>query len=336
MQRNMQNWLNDMIKAPVKKAFPVLSFPAVQLMNISVKELISSSDRQAAGMKLVADRVDSAASVSLMDLSVEAECFGSQIRFSDDEVPTVVGSIVSTQVEARALAVPSVGACRTGIYIEAIEKAAKLITDRPVFAGVIGPFSLAGRLMDVSEAMIYCYEDPDMVHILLDKVTEFLIAYCKEYRRVGANGVVLAEPLAGLLSPALAEEFSGTYVKRLVDAVQDDSFIVIYHNCGNSTIQAIDSILSTGAAAYHFGNAIDMAEMMTHIPADTIAMGNVDPAGEFRNGTPASIREATLNIMKACCRYPNFVISSGCDIPPMSKWENIDAFFAAVKEFYES
>ena len=46
--------------------------------------------------KLVADRVPSAAAVSLMDLSVEAECFGSQIRFSDDEVPTVVGALVSS------------------------------------------------------------------------------------------------------------------------------------------------------------------------------------------------------------------------------------------------
>jgi uroporphyrinogen decarboxylase len=28
------------------------------------------------------------------------------------------------------------------------------------------------------------------------------------------------------------------------------------------------------------------------------------------------------------------VISSGCDIPPLSSWDNIGAFFAAVKEFY--
>ena len=67
--------------------------------------------------------------------------------------------------------------------------------------------------------------------------------------------MVLAEPVAGLLSPALAEEFSGPYVKRIVDAVQDDSFLLIYHNCGGSTIQQIDSILATGSAAYHFGNA---------------------------------------------------------------------------------
>ena len=39
--------------------------------------------------------------------------------------------------------------------------------------------------------------------------------------------------------------------------------------------------------------------------------------------------------MEKCCKYPNFVISSGCDIPPLSSWDNIDAFFAAVKEFYQ-
>ena len=334
MKRDMKTWLEELKAAPVKKAMPVLSFPAIQLMDVSVRELISDSSLQAQGMALVAQRVDSAASVSLMDLSVEAECFGAQIRVSDEEVPTVVGQVVSTEEEAEALAIPEVGACRTGLCIDAIKKAAGLITDRPVFAGVIGPFSLAARLLDVTEVMIDCYEEPDMVHIVLDKVTQFLCAYCQAYKEAGANGVVLAEPVAGLLSPALAEEFSGPYVKRIVDAVQDDSFLVIYHNCGGSTIQQIDSILATGSAAYHFGNAIDMAEMMTHIPAGTVAMGNVDPAGEFRNGTSESIRAATLAVMDACCKYPNFVISSGCDIPPLSRWENIDAFFAAVREYY--
>ena len=334
MKRDMKAWLEELKAAPVKKAMPVLSFPAIQLMGVSVKELISDSDLQAKGMALVAQRVDSAASVSLMDLSVEAECFGAQIRVSDEEVPTVVGQVVSTEEEAEALAIPEVGACRTGLYLDAIKKAAGLITDRPVFAGVIGPFSLAARLLDVTEVMIDCYEEPDMVHIVLDKVTQFLCAYCQAYKEAGANGVVLAEPVAGLLSPALAEEFSGPYVKRIVDAVQDDSFLVIYHNCGGSTIQQIDSILATGSAAYHFGNAIDMAEMMTHIPAGTVAMGNVDPAGEFSNVTPDSIGSATMAVMDACCKYPNFVISSGCDIPPLSRWENIDAFFAAVREYY--
>lgn len=334
MKRNMKQWLEDLKNAPVKKAMPILSFPAVQLLGISVKELISDSDRQAEGMRLVASRTDSAAAVSLMDLSVEAECFGAKIRVSDGEVPTVVGRMIHDEDEAAALEVPAVGTARSGLYVNAIEKALALITDRPVFAGIIGPFSLAARLLDVTEIMMDCYDDPDMVHTVLEKVTAFLIEYAKAYKAVGAHGVVMAEPVAGLLSPAMEEEFSAPYVRQIVDAVQDEGFIVIYHNCGNNTIQMIDSILTTGAAAYHFGNSIDMAEMMTHIPADTVAMGNVDPAGQFLGGTPASMREATLAVMHKCCGYSNFVISSGCDIPPRSNWENIDAFFAAVGEFY--
>ncbi len=342
MKMNMYQWVEDIKAAPVKKALPVLSFPSIQLLDITVEELIRSSDVQARGMKAVADRTPSAGgSVSLMDLSVEAECFGSTIRFSDDEVPTVIGSVISADLDedermaqAEAIEVPAVGAGRTQIYIDAIAKAVELITDRPVFAGVIGPFSLAGRLLDVTECMVYCYDEPDMVHLILDKCTEFIIEYIKAYKAVGAHGVVIAEPLAGLLSAGLAQEFSGDYCKRIVDAVQDENFIVIYHNCGNTAIVTLDSILSCGAKAYHFGNAIDMAEMMAKMPADTLAMGNVDPAGEFRGGTPASIRKATHEVMDACCKYPNFCISSGCDIPPLSSWENIDAFFAAVDEFY--
>jgi len=334
MKLNMKQWFSDMIAAPTKKALPVLSFPTVQLMDISVRELISDSDLQAEGLVRVAERIPSAASVSLMDLSVEAECFGSEVRVSDDEVPTIVGSVVTDEDDLAALEVPQIGACRTGIYIEAIRKACERITDRPVFAGMIGPYSLAGRLMDVTEIMYACYDDPDLVHGVLEKVSDFLIAYANAYKAAGANGVMMAEPLAGLLSPDLSEEFSCAYVKKIVDAVQTDDFAVVYHNCGNAVDRMIPEILSTGCMAYHFGNATDLRGILPQIPADVPCMGNIDPAGEFRNGTPESIRKATLDLMKDCTVYPNFVISSGCDIPPMSKWENIDAFFKAVDEFY--
>lgn len=149
--------------------------------------------------------------------------------------------------------------------------------------------------MDMIEIMINCQVEPEMVHETLRKTTQFIIEYIKAYKAVGANGVVPAEPAAGLLSPKLIKEFSSKYVKEIIDAVQDDNFILVYHNCGN-TIPLIDSILTVGASAYHFGNAIKMSKMLKLIPSDTIAFGNVDPASQFRNGTPESIREATLNI----------------------------------------
>ena len=335
MKKNMKLWIKEMNGAKQKKTMPVLSFPCISLLGITVRELISDSELQAKGMKAVADRTDAAASVSFMDLSVEAECFGATICVSDDEVPTVKGRLVNDEEDAEALAVPPIGSGRTSIYIDAIKKASELITDRPVLAGMIGPFSLAARLLDVSEIMMDCYDEPDMVHTVMKKATAFLIEYAKAYKAAGANGIVMAEPVAGLLSPALEEEFSSPYVKEIVDAVQDDEFIVIYHNCGDNVARMLDSILTTGASAYHFGNAVDMEnDIIPNVPSDTVVMGNIDPAGVLRMGTPETVKAETAALLTRCSKYPNFVLSSGCDIPPLTPWENIDAFFKAVEEFY--
>lgn len=334
MQRNMEDWLRQQLTAEKRRALPLLSFPSIQLMGVTVRDLISDSSLQAKGMAEIARRCPAAAAVSMMDLSVEAECFGSQICVSDNEVPTVVGAVIETLEDAEAMGVPGTGSGRTGLYVDAVSKALKLISDRPVFAGVIGPFSLAGRLMDITNIMINCYEEPEMVHVAMEKATDFLLAYTLAYKAAGANGVVMAEPVTGLLSPDLCKEFSSPYVKKIVDAVQDDHFIVIYHNCGPAVGRMVPEILSTGAAAYHFGNAVRMEDILPQMPPDTLTMGNVDPVSAFCNGTPGKVREDTLAVMGACCKYPNFLISSGCDIPPASPWGNIDAFFGAVEEFY--
>jgi uroporphyrinogen decarboxylase len=332
---NMKAWMDGLKGSGAKKPLPILSFPCVSLLGVTVRELISDSTVQAKGMKLVADRTNAAASVSFMDLSVEAECFGAEICVSDDEVPTVKGRLINDMDEAEALQVPPVGSGRTQIYIDAIQKAAQAITDRPVLAGMIGPFSLAARLLDVSEIMMDCYDDPDMVHTVMEKATAFLLEYAKAYREAGANGIVMAEPVSGLLSPALEEEFSSPYIKKIVDGVQTEDFIVVYHNCGDNVPKMLKSIMTTGCAAYHFGNALDMEQdIISHVSADTVVMGNVDPAGTLRMGTPDRVREETLALLEKCAKYPNFVLSSGCDIPPMTPWENIDAFFETVDRFY--
>ena len=333
MNRDMKSWVREQIDSPRKRAVPVLSFPCVQLMDVTVGELVASSELQARGMKLIADRTDSGAALSMMDLSVEAEAFGSQIRFSDMEVPSVIGRIVESMEDADALQVPQVGAGRTGIYVEAISKAVELIDDRPVLAGMIGPFSLAGRLLDVTEALVSCYTDPDLVHAVMRKATDFLVEYAKAYKAAGADGIVVAEPLAGLLSPDLLDEFAQPYMRELT-ALSCRDFIVVYHNCGGETVRQAESIFSLGADAYHFGNAVNMEDLLPSAPEDVLVMGNIDPAGQFRNGTPESIYAVTRELLERCGGYKNFVISSGCDIPPAAAWENIDAFYKAVDDFY--
>lgn len=144
MKRNMKQWFREMIAADVKTPMPVLSFPAVQLMGVSVRELISDAVCRPRACAAWRSACIPPAAVSLMDLSVEAECFGAQVRVSDDEVPTVVGCTVADAQAAEALQIPEVGAGRTGLYVEAIRRACETIADRPVLAGVIGPYSLGG------------------------------------------------------------------------------------------------------------------------------------------------------------------------------------------------
>lgn len=334
MKRNMNEWIREVIAQDKKKGMPILSFPGAKILNVTVDELVKDGHLQALCMESIAKKYDMGMEVSLMDLSVEAEAFGSPVQFETEEVPTVREALIHDEEEAEELKVPAVGAGRTGECVKGIREACERITDRPVFAGIIGPYSLAGRLLDMTEIMILCYEEPEMVETVLEKATEFLIAYAKAFKDAGANGVVMAEPAAGLLSPSLMEEFSNPYVKKVREAVEDDSFVVMYHNCGNIE-PLLGQIREVDAKAYSFGNAIDIEKALEVIPQDRLVIGNIDPAGVLRNGTPEVVREETRKLLERCSKYPNFVIASGCDIPPMTPFENMDAFFETIEEFYK-
>jgi uroporphyrinogen decarboxylase len=267
-----------------------------------------------------------------MDLTTEAEAFGAQIAFSDEAVPAVSGRLLPDVESIRRLQVPSLSAGRIPAYLKANLLAAREVTDRPLFSGCIGPFSLAGRLYDMSEIMVLIYEHPDAAHTLLSKCTQFIEKYCQALKMTGTNGVVMAEPAAGLMSNDDCQAFSSAYVKYIVDRVQDDHFIVVLHNCGN-TGQCTQAMVATGAAAYHFGNKCKMEEVIREVPPTALAMGNIDPVSVFKDGTPEKMHQKVIDLLEKTKDYPNFVLSSGCDTPPHTPMENIDAFFAALDEW---
>jgi uroporphyrinogen decarboxylase len=314
-------------------SLPILTFPAVQLLGITVRELISDSSLQAQAMKRLSDNYPLSGVLSMMDLSVEAEAFGSPIKYYDMDIPTVTGPILFTHEDAKKISIPDVMTNRTYKYVEGIREAKALIKDKPVFAGVIGPFSLAGRLIDMTEVMVNCYVDPDFVHETLKKASAFIKEYILAFKNAGADGILMAEPAAGLLSPETCDEFSSRYIREIVREVTDDEFAFIYHNCGN-VIPLAQSLLSIDADAYHFGDHIDLEKMLDKLPPSKIVMGNISPTYVFRNGNPESVKNAVFALLDKCSKYPNFIISSGCDIPPLTPFENIEAFFKAVADYY--
>ncbi|MDF2523430.1 MAG: uroporphyrinogen-III decarboxylase [Clostridiales bacterium] len=332
MKWNMNKWLNDLTNSDVKKTVPIMTYPGLNYINKNVMDTITDGNNQFLCIEALSKKYPTAATAIIMDLSVEAEAFGSKIRYSEDEVPTVIGHIITDIKSAEELKVPRVGDGRTNVYLNTSRIASENIKDRPVLAGQIGPFSLAGRLMDMTEIMIAMMEEPEIVHVVLEKCTSFLVEYAKAFKEAGANGIIIAEPAAGLLSPEKCHEFSSQYVKRIVEAVQDENFLIILHNCGN-TVKLVDTLLSTGARAFHFGNSVKMTDILPQIPENRFAFGNIDPARVFKNGTPEDMKEKVLTLLDEMKPYKNFILSSGCDVPPGTPLENIDTFFKTLDEF---
>jgi len=329
---DINNWVSEIISSQERIALPIMTHPGIEMIGRTVKDAVQLGEVHAQAIKKLNEVYPSAATTVIMDLTLEAEAFGAQIEFQEDEMPHLLGRLVSSSEEIKALQIPDLSAGRVPQYLLANRLTVEGNCNKPVFAGVIGPFSLAGRLFDMSEIMVACYIEPDTIHCLLDKCTQFILSYCTELKRIGCSGVVVAEPAAGLLSNEDCLEFSSIYIKKIVDALQDNTFLVILHNCGN-TGNCTEAMLYTGANAYHFGNTIDMTEALKSCPKDKLIMGNVDPVGVLKLLSASEVKAYTGALLNRTAGFDNFVLSTGCDLPPHVPAENIRAFFDALKEF---
>ena len=329
---NMRSWMQSIINDKKRIAIPIMTHPGIELIGKTVLQAVSDGNVHFEAVKALDKKYPSAACTTIMDLTVEAEAFGAKVNFPENEVPTVIGSLVSNMEAVEKLQVPDLSAGRIPQYILANKLTAEYSKDKPVFGGIIGPFSLAGRLYDMSELMLACYCEPEVVELLLKKCVQFQTVYCLEMKKQGVNGVIIAEPAAGLLDNDSCSAFSSQYIKTIVDAVQDDNFMVVLHNCGN-TGHCTAAMLETGAWGYHFGNKIDMLTALNDCPPDVLVLGNLDPVAGFKSATPEALRSITLELLKSTYGYPNYVLSSGCDVPPHTSHANIEAFYEALEEY---
>lgn len=328
----MKKWIDAVMASDKRVAVPIMTHPGIEYIGKTVREAVTDGQVHFEAIKALAERFPSAASTVIMDLTVEAEAFGAKILIPEEEIPTVTERLVADAASVEALQIPSLEAGRVPEYLKANRLAAEHITDRPVLAGCIGPFSLAGRLYDMSEIMVAIYIEPDVIMALLDKCTAFLIDYCKALKATGVAGVVMAEPAAGLLSNEDHQMYATPYIKQIVDAVQDDDFTVILHNCGN-TGQCTGAMVESGARAMHFGNLVDIPQALTEVPEDILVMGNLDPVVIMQQATPEVVAAATTDLLEKTRGARNFVISTGCDLPPAVPEANLEAFFGAVEAY---
>ncbi|MDO4987689.1 MAG: uroporphyrinogen decarboxylase family protein [Synergistes sp.] len=332
MYFNMDNWSQEIIDAPDRRFLPVLFFPCLKQSGVTVREAVNNGKVMGDVMKVCIDEFpEMIGAMTGMDLTIDAEAFGAKVLFKDDQIPSLQSHIVETIDDAKALQIPDVHAGRQDLHVEAVKRAQELITDRPIFGGMLGTFSLVCNLYNIQKALKDTKKNPEMIDVLCEKATDFLIQRALEYKSAGANGILLAEPTAGLLPPDYFRRFSTTHVKRLVDAVQDSSFYVVHHDCANVKMTC-KQMYETGAKGLHFGDAVNMRETLSQIPRDVLVFGNLQPAA-LVSRDEKWIYDKSMEILEETKEFENFVFSSGCDIPPDASVANIHAMINAMNDF---
>ncbi len=328
----MKSFSRTVAASRSRVALPIAVYPGIALTGATVRDVVTNPRAQAEASLALHDRLRMPAALTAMDLSAEAEAFGCTVDMGDHEIPTVTGRLVTSMAQTEALAVPQVGDKRTCVYLEAARELKRTLTTAPLLAGTIGPYSLAARLAGVSEAMELTLTEPELMHVLLEKATAFLIGYARAFKAAGATGLIMAEPAAGLLSPRTLAEFSSAYVRRIVDAVVDEDFDLILHNCAARLVH-LPAILESGARLLHFGAPMDLPAALAKVGPEIILCGNLDPTSVFVQLTPDDLRERTQGLLTATSAHRNFVISSGCDVPATSPLANLERFVETVAGF---
>lgn len=313
-----------------KGAMPCLFYPMAKEMGCSISELLSDCQKQA-NLLIETSRISSVnAVIRMTELWCEGASFGMTCSITDDDFPRLGEPIFYDTGELEDLKIPQVENEITFPLIDAVRLSVPHM-DKPLVAGATGPYTLCSVLNGSENFMVNCMVDPDAVHSFLSRVTDYLIQYISAYKSVGAAGVILAEPSTSMISPAMVNEFSNAYVQKIIKAVQDDTFSVVYHNCG-SVNNHLESISLLDADAFHFGSNIELRRAFNTIDENKLIMGNMDPQF-FIMATPPAIESQTTKLLNTYAGIRNWRLSTGCDLSPSVPMENVESFLRSVNKF---
>ena len=94
-----------------------------------------------------------------------------------------------------------------------------------------------------------------------------------------------------------------------------------------------DAMVRSGAAGLHFGNKIDMTDALSNCPENLLVMGNLDHVELFKHSSADKVYTKTMDLLEKNNSLKNFVLSTGCDVPPHVPFKNIEAFYQALDDF---
>lgn len=265
------------------------------------------------------------------DLCVEAEALGCEINvyahLEDILYPTIKKKLIHNEDE-MGIIIPSDVANRGRVPLMK-ETIGLIKTDigNEVAIGtyVLGPFTLAGQIMELNDLLKLSFKKPDKVSKLLDSLADAIIIIAKEYEKAGADYITVREmgATSDVLSPRVFKNLILPYLKKIFAELKTNS---VLHICGKTNDIAV-FMLESGAKAISVDQKNDVAETRKKIGGDALLFGNYDPYNVLVTGAPEKVRET----VSKCINDGVSAVWPGCDIWPTVPSENIKAMMDEIK-----
>jgi MtaA/CmuA family methyltransferase len=196
----------------------------------------------------------------------------------------------------------------------------------PVLAPFEGPFTTACRTLDAEVVMRMIYKAPKILEALLDKITEFLIAFGCALIESGANVALIPEPSASssVISPSIFARF---VVPRLRKLTANLPVPCVLHICGN-TLPILAAMGQSGTDVLSLDQCMNLAEARVTY-REAVFGGNVDPINALLMGDTEKVENDTLRCLRTG-GTTHFMLMTGCAVPPNTPLENLKAMIKTV------
>lgn len=263
------------------------------------------------------------------DLGVEAEALGAKLNTYADAEDLLYPTLREKTVERAAdIHVPDdlEHAGRIPVVCEAIRLLKAELGDRAaVGTYLLGPFTLAGQIMDLNRLLKMPLREADEVTRILTVLSDVIVAIAAIYQRAGADYLNIREmgTSADILSPRV---FRSLVKPHLIDIFKRIEMPAILHICGN-TNAIVGDMLECNAAAISIDQKNRLAETRQKVGPEPLILGNIDPYNVLVLGQPDGVRAAVQKAVEegASAVWP------GCDIWPTAPAENMRAYADAIK-----
>jgi uroporphyrinogen decarboxylase len=271
---------------------------------------------------------------ALMDVNVETEAVGSVLTYRADQYPTIASYALAGGANLDALPIPDP---RRAGRMPALLKAAHILRrevgdDVLVVGCVMGPMTLATQLLGAEAALYLAADEPERFARLLDFATEVVTRFGVAQLEAGAHLPIVFDPAATpeVIPAQFYREFELPRLKRVFAAFkQAGSAANWLHTAG-----AVEPILpfypQAGAEIANMDYCVAPARAMQVLP-QTCLDGNIKPLA-FVEATPDEIAAESAAILRLFAGRGGFILSSGCEIPPESRPDNIAAMVLAARQ----